>query len=208
MLVVVVQPKGGPTPAAARQAVAVTVDWGTPTMLMLLAMVTVQVTSRPAPAGAVVGKSGGLHWAATGAEGATAATSAGARKAATRLGIFAPAWVAAVTDAAGGGDTTWRVGAGTVGGVALGGVDRGGVVTVGEGVTVVDVVDPGGAGGAPWPMPEACPAGDAVVIAGVVLDPKAALGAIIIEHATKTTAVRTAALRSIDRGWTRLGRDR
>jgi hypothetical protein len=51
------------------------------------------------------------------------------------------------------------------------------------------------------------PAAGGVVTAGVALAPKAALGATIIEHATKSTPVSTAPLRRVDRGSMRLGRD-
>jgi hypothetical protein len=70
VLTVVVQPKGGSTPAAARQAVAVTVELVAPDAVTLLSIVMVQVTSNPAP----VGMSGGLHWATAGAVPAAEAT--------------------------------------------------------------------------------------------------------------------------------------
>ncbi|MHB1535084.1 MAG: hypothetical protein ACYC1D_10880 [Acidimicrobiales bacterium] len=57
---VVVQPNGGRTPAAAMQAVAVTVELVAPVAVTVLSMVIVQVTWYPAP----VGKAGGLHWLA------------------------------------------------------------------------------------------------------------------------------------------------
>jgi hypothetical protein len=63
LVTVVVQPEGGRTPAAARHAVAVTVDDSAPADDTVLLMVIVQLTSIPAP----VGKAGGLHWVAVGA---------------------------------------------------------------------------------------------------------------------------------------------
>ena len=68
---VVVQPEGGVTPAAARHAVAVTVEELAPAAVTVLAIVMVQVTWKPAP----VGKAGGSHWAAAGAVAAAEATA-------------------------------------------------------------------------------------------------------------------------------------
>ena len=48
---VVVQPNGGSTPAAARQAVAVTTEKVTPVVVTVLSTSIVQVTSLPAPVG-------------------------------------------------------------------------------------------------------------------------------------------------------------
>ena len=62
MVTVVVQPKGGSTPAAAKHAVAVTVDEAAPAEVTVFAMVMVQFTSKPAP----VGKARGSHWVAAG----------------------------------------------------------------------------------------------------------------------------------------------
>src|ERR1700722_9259629 len=69
VVTVVVQPKGGRTPAAARHAVAVIVELSAPAAVTLLAIVMVQLTCEPAP----VGKAGGLHWAAAGATAAPTA---------------------------------------------------------------------------------------------------------------------------------------
>jgi hypothetical protein len=63
VVTVVVQPNGGKTPAAARQAVPVIVDDAAPAAVTVLAMLMVQFTSKPAP----VGKAGGSHCAAAGA---------------------------------------------------------------------------------------------------------------------------------------------
>jgi hypothetical protein len=57
VVTVVVQPRGGVTPAAAKQAVAVTVEESAPAEVTVLSMAMVQVTWYPAP----VGKAGGLH---------------------------------------------------------------------------------------------------------------------------------------------------
>jgi hypothetical protein len=70
VVTVVVQPEGGVTPAAAKHAVAVTVDEETPAEVTASAMVMVQVTWNPAP----VGKAGGSHCAAAGAVAAAEAT--------------------------------------------------------------------------------------------------------------------------------------
>ena len=67
-VVVVVQPVGGTTPAAARQAVAVTVELVAPWAVTVFWIVRVQVTSQPAP----VGIAGGSHWATDGAVAACA----------------------------------------------------------------------------------------------------------------------------------------
>ena len=72
---VVVQPKGGRTPAAAKHAVAVTVDETAPAAVTVLAMAMVQFTSKPAP----VGKAGGAHWVAAGAVAAAEAAGTPAR---------------------------------------------------------------------------------------------------------------------------------
>jgi hypothetical protein len=69
VVTVVMQPEGGVTPAAAKHAVAVTVDEETPAAVTASAMVTVQVTWNPAP----VGKAGGSHCAAAGAVAAAEA---------------------------------------------------------------------------------------------------------------------------------------
>jgi hypothetical protein len=66
---VVVQPEGGSTPAAAKHAVAVTVEEETPADVTVLSIVMVQFTSNPAP----VGKAGGSHCVAAGAEAAAEA---------------------------------------------------------------------------------------------------------------------------------------
>jgi hypothetical protein len=63
VVTVVVQPKGGSTPAAAKHAVAVTVEVVAPAEVTVLSMTMVQLTSKPAP----VGKAGGSHWVAAGA---------------------------------------------------------------------------------------------------------------------------------------------
>ncbi len=63
MVTVVVQPEGGSTPAAAKHAVAVTVELVTPWDVMVFSTVTKQVTWNPAP----VGKAGGSHWLTAGA---------------------------------------------------------------------------------------------------------------------------------------------
>lgn len=63
MVTVVVQPNGGSTPAAAKQAVAVTVELLKPAEVTVLAMLIVHVTWNPAP----VGKAGGSHCVAAGA---------------------------------------------------------------------------------------------------------------------------------------------
>jgi hypothetical protein len=70
VVTVVVQPEGGSTPAAARHAVAVTVEVVTPWAEMVFSIVMVQVTSNPAP----VGKAGGSHWVTAGAVAAAAVT--------------------------------------------------------------------------------------------------------------------------------------
>jgi hypothetical protein len=70
VVTVVVHPEGGSTPAAAKHAVAVTVELVTPWAEMVFSIVTVQVTSNPAP----VGKAGGLHWVTAGAVAAAAVT--------------------------------------------------------------------------------------------------------------------------------------
>ena len=57
VVVLVVQPKGGRTPAAARHEVVVTVELVAPWGVMVFTIVVLQLTSNPAP----VGKSGGLH---------------------------------------------------------------------------------------------------------------------------------------------------
>jgi hypothetical protein len=66
---VVVQPWGGSTPAAAKHAVAVTVEELTLAAVTVFVMVTVQDTWNPAP----VGKAGGLHWFTAGAVAAAEA---------------------------------------------------------------------------------------------------------------------------------------
>jgi hypothetical protein len=68
VVTVVVHPEGGSTPAAAKHAVAVTVELVTPWAVMEFSIVMVQVTSNPAP----VGKAGGLHWVTAGAVAAAA----------------------------------------------------------------------------------------------------------------------------------------
>ena len=70
VVTVVVQPAGGSTPAAATHAVTVTVELVTPWAVVVLSIVTVQVTSNPAP----VGKAGGSHWVTAGAVAAAAAS--------------------------------------------------------------------------------------------------------------------------------------
>jgi len=75
VVTVVVQPKGGSTPAAAKHAVAVTVDEEAPVEVTELSTVMVQVTSNPAP----VGKAGGSHCAAEGALAAADAVGAPAK---------------------------------------------------------------------------------------------------------------------------------
>jgi hypothetical protein len=69
VVTVVVQPEGGVTPAAAKHAVAVTVEEVAPADDTLSSMVMVQVTWKPAP----VGKAGGSHCAAAGAVAAAEA---------------------------------------------------------------------------------------------------------------------------------------
>jgi hypothetical protein len=68
VVTVVVHPEGGSTPAAAKHAVAVTVELVTSWAVMEFSIVMVQVTSNPAP----VGKAGGLHWVTAGAVTAAA----------------------------------------------------------------------------------------------------------------------------------------
>lgn len=75
MVTVVVQPKGGRTPAAAKHAVAVTVEDTAPAEVTVLSMVMLQFTSNPAP----VGKAGGSHWVAAGAVAAAEAAGTPAR---------------------------------------------------------------------------------------------------------------------------------
>jgi hypothetical protein len=72
VVTVVVHPAGGSTPAAAKQAVAVIVELVAPAKVTVLVIAILQDASSPAP----VGKAGGLHWAAAGAEAAAEATGA------------------------------------------------------------------------------------------------------------------------------------
>jgi hypothetical protein len=69
VLTVVVHPEGGSTPAAARHDVAVTVEEVAPAAVTVLSIVMLQLTSNPAP----VGKAGGSHWVAAGADAAAEA---------------------------------------------------------------------------------------------------------------------------------------
>lgn len=71
----VVQPEGGKTPVAARHAVAVTVDEVAPAEVTVLAMLIVQVISKPA----VIGKVSELHCVTAGAGVAEEAAGAPAR---------------------------------------------------------------------------------------------------------------------------------
>jgi voltage-gated potassium channel Kch len=85
VVTVVVQPEGGSTPAAARHAVAVTVEVVTPWAETAFSIVMVQVTSNPAP----VGKAGGSHWVTAGAvAAATVKRNPGVRPARTEEGLI------------------------------------------------------------------------------------------------------------------------
>ncbi len=72
VVTVVVQPAGGSTPAAAKHAVAVIVELVAPAEVTVLVIAMLHDACSPAP----VGKAGGLHWAAAGAEAAAEATGA------------------------------------------------------------------------------------------------------------------------------------
>ena len=85
MVTVVVQPEGGSTPAAARHAVTVTVELVTPWAVTVFSIVTVQVTSNPAP----VGKAGGSHWVTAGAVAAAEVSrNSGVSPAGTEEGLI------------------------------------------------------------------------------------------------------------------------
>jgi hypothetical protein len=85
VVTVVVQPEGGSTPAAARHAVTVTVELVTPWAVTVFSIVTVQVTSNPAP----VGKAGGSHWVTAGAVAAAEVSrNSGVSPAGTEEGLI------------------------------------------------------------------------------------------------------------------------
>jgi len=105
VVTVVVQPAGGSTPAAAKHAVAVIVELVAPAEVTVLVTAILQDASSPAP----VGKAGGLHWAAAGAEAAAEATGAEAipRKATEAKAV--PAAIAAITQRRTSGDPVMPV---------------------------------------------------------------------------------------------------
>jgi hypothetical protein len=85
VVTVVVQPEGGSTPAAAKHAVTVTVELVTPWAVTVFSIVTVQVTSNPAP----VGKAGGSHWVTAGAVAAAEVSrNSGVSPAGTEEGLI------------------------------------------------------------------------------------------------------------------------